>query len=332
MKIKGFPNSSGSGQWRLIHPFKYLNKIGHQAVYRREGEKDEFNDLKQYDILIPQGVVSLDALTMMLELKRDCGVKIVMDFDDMIQVTPDNPNYKDHMVMDSCAILSSFAKFVDGITCTNEYLAEDLRKLNKNVYIVPNYMDLEYWKLPLPERGEKVRICYVGSVTHLLDLTGVADSIKRVLDKYGDKIELFMVGDLRWKEVFKGYPNVECFLGVPFDSYAHRLNGLAMDIGIAPLNDTPFNRSKSPIKWMENTIAGGVTLASPTVYSNVIKEGINGFIAQDSDEWFDKLCMLIDNKELRQKVWSNAYNEVINDYSLEKNIKEWEKVYQEILK
>lgn len=334
MKIKAFPNASGSGQWRLIHPMKYLARLGHQvSVHQtKEESKVDISELVGYDIIVPQGIIDLEALKTLLAIKNEYGTKIIMDFDDMIEVTKDNPHYKDHAIWDASAILQSFAKFVDGITTTNEHLRQYLLKFNPNVYIVPNMMDMEYWKLPIQKNEtDKVRICYVGSVTHLSDLKMAAPALKKILKKYKDKVELVMVGDLRWREVFKGFNNVDCLLGVPFENYASRLNGLAMDIGIAPLRDNEFNRCKSNIKFLEITIAGGVTVASPIVYSDTIVHGVNGFIANNTEEWVKYLSMLIESPTLRKSVHSRAYSEVMDKYDLSKGIKQWESVYKKIL-
>lgn len=333
MKIKAFPNSSGSGQWRVTHPLKYLERLGHAVSIKMSdvGATTTPDELVGYDAIIPQGVIDLEALKLILSIRRDYGTKIILDFDDMIEVTKDNPHYKDHELWDASPILQSFAKFADGITTTGEHLANYLRKLNKNVYILPNCMDLEYWQYPIKKNTtDKVRICYTGSVTHLFDIKLIASALKEVLTKY-QNVELVMVGDLRWREVFEGFNNVDCLLGVPFESYAMRLNGLMMDIGIAPLRKNNFNLCKSPIKWMENTIAGGATVASPTVYDRVINHGINGFLATTRADWVKYLSELIENTHLRKKMQSRSLDEVLSKHSLAKNIKKWEKVYETII-
>jgi glycosyltransferase involved in cell wall biosynthesis len=191
---------------------------------------------------------------------------------------------------------------------------------------------LEYWQqTPHLNETDKVRICFVGSVTHLTDMKTIAVALKEVLKKYPDKAELITVGDLRFREVFKDTPNVECFLGVPFEAYADRLNGLGMDIGICPLRDTKFNRCKSHIKWMENTMAGGATVASPTVYDRVIRHGENGFLAKTKEDWVKYLSILIEDPTRRKIIRSTAFSEVISHHSLASHVRDWEKVYETIL-
>ena len=333
MKIRGFPNNFGSGYWRMIHPGKYLSKLGHTVVVESGNDKLTYKDeLVGWDIIVPQGVVDLEALKTLLEIRNEYGTKIMIDFDDMLKVGEDNPHHQQHEVLDAVEILQSFTRFVDGVTTTNDFLAERLKEFNKNVYVVDNYMDLDYWQLPLKKNTtDKIRICYVGSVTHILDIELVAPALKKILTKYKDKVELIMVGDLRWREYFEGFNNVECQLGVPFESYASRLNGLGMDIGIAPLRDTEFNHCKSTIKWMENTIAGGVTVASPTKYNLVINHGENGFIANTTDEWVNYLSQLIEDATLREKMHSRAYKDVVQNYSLGSHAYEWENIYKSVL-
>ena len=51
---------------------------------------------------------------------------------------------------------------------------------------------------------------------------------------------------------------------------------VGIDIGCCPLDDHPFNRSKSPIKAWEYALSGAAVVASPTVYGRVIRHAANG--------------------------------------------------------
>lgn len=327
LKIRSWGNQSGSMQWRLIHPMKYLNKLGHQCEVNSAGFTPE--DM-YYDIFVPQGIVDVNFLVKLIEFQKGYSKKIVMDFDDFMKVNPDSPHYKEHEVADALAMLTSFARRCDMLTTTNPILAKELSFYNENVKIVPNYMDLEVWQYPIERRDDdKVRICWMGSITHLRDMGMVVDVLKRIMDDF-PQVELQLMGDMRMKDLFEGYP-VEVSMGVPFESYPQKLNGLKMDIGICPLLDNLFNLCKSPIKHWEVTIGGGATICSPTVYDSVVVEGKTGFIANNENEWYEKLSFLIKNKEKRLQMWGNAYDNLINNFSLKEHINEWEKVYQSVL-
>jgi len=111
MKIKAFPNSSGSGQWRVTHPMKYLQRLGHTISLKKSdvGATTTIDEILGYDAILPQGIINIEALKLILAVRRDYGTKIILDFDDMIKVMRDNPHYKDHKIWDASPILQSFA-------------------------------------------------------------------------------------------------------------------------------------------------------------------------------------------------------------------------------
>lgn len=329
MRVRAWPNGSGSGWWRMLHPLHRVSTRGHYCEVTDEAIDP--NKLHDFDILIPQAIVDIKGLLTLRELQVTEGKRISTDFDDFIKVTKDNPHYQEHQVTDALRMLRSFCKFVDQITTTNDYLAERLRKYNPNVKVIPNYMEMDVWKLPIKRHDNgRVRICWVGSITHILDIAMLVNPLKRIMDDFKDQVEVVFMGDPRARELFEGYP-IEIVLGVPFETYPTKLNGLGMDIGLCPLRDTRFNRCKSHIKWFENTIAGGATVASPVVYGDVIKEGIDGYIARNDDEWYEKIADLIRNPDKRLKMWQTAYDRVTTKYALENHVDEWENAYRSLV-
>jgi glycosyltransferase involved in cell wall biosynthesis len=92
-----------------------------------------------------------------------------------------------------------------------------------------------------------------------------------------------------------------------------------IDIGLLPLiQKTRFNRAKSPTKLFEY-----MAMAKPTVSSNIgeagriIKDGVNGFLADTPQEFLKKLKILIDDPGLRQALGGAAREDAVRDYSLE---------------
>jgi glycosyltransferase involved in cell wall biosynthesis len=52
------------------------------------------------------------------------------------------------------------------------------------------------------------------------------------------------------------------------------------------------------------------------VNSDIIEDGRNGFLASTTDEWVDKLSLLIDNADLRRKMGIEARRTVEERYSV----------------
>jgi hypothetical protein len=102
--------------------------------------------------------------------------------------------------------------------------------------------------------------------------------------------------------------------------YPKFLSKTKWDIGIAPLVDSEFTRSKSHIKWMEYSMYKIPTIASQ-VYPyfmnsfgiDTIKHEETGLLVKPS-EWFDALEDLILHKDKRKKLGENAFNYIKNNW------------------
>ena len=79
--------------------------------------------------------------------------------------------------------------------------------------------------------------------------------------------------------------------------------------------------------------AGIPTIMSPVgVNSEIIKDGENGFLAGTTEEWVEKLSILIDSAELRNKFAINGRKEVENKYSIDANKEKYTAAMQLVLR
>ena len=62
--------------------------------------------------------------------------------------------------------------------------------------------------------------------------------------------------------------------------------------------------------------------------TEIIQDGVNGFLAKDEKEWIEKLSLLIKNSELRQRLGRAGRKTVEERYS----VKVWAPRYVEIIK
>lgn len=74
------------------------------------------------------------------------------------------------------------------------------------------------------------------------------------------------------------------------------------------------------------------TIMSPVgVNTEIIQDGINGFLASSEQEWFDKLSLLIESKELREQVGKAGRKTVIENYSVEANKQKYLELFNKII-
>jgi len=101
------------------------------------------------------------------------------------------------------------------------------------------------------------------------------------------------------------------------------------DIGIMPLPDDEWAKGKCGLKALQYMAMGIPCVASPVgVNTEIIQDGVNGFLAKDEKEWIEKLSLLIKNSELRQRLGKAGRKTVEERYS----VKVWAPRYVEIIK
>ena len=64
--------------------------------------------------------------------------------------------------------------------------------------------------------------------------------------------------------------------------------------------------------------------------AEIIESGFNGFLAKigDVNDLADKMRLLLDSKELREKMGENGYNYVRKNHNWEKLVEEYLKIYK----
>jgi len=104
-------------------------------------------------------------------------------------------------------------------------------------------------------------------------------------------------------------------LGVPWSesSEVESLGGL--DVGIMPLPNETFEKGKCGYKLIQYMACSLPVIASPVgVNNDIVKDGINGFLVQSEEEWYQAINMLLSNFSLRQRMGRSGREMVLRNY------------------
>jgi hypothetical protein len=208
---------------------------------------------------------------------------------------------------------------------------------NKNVQVLPNFLDDQIWHLKPPAKtkhDEKLIIGYMGGTTHQPDLQMVEPVIQNLLNSYSNKIEFHTWG-IQPPDSICHHPAVVWHDQIVWNypEFASYFQIQGVDIFIAPLVDNIFNKSKSSIKYLEYSSLGAPGVYSKLQpYSNVITHGETGFLASSYDEWNNYLVQLIENSELRFNLATNAQQDIQSKWLLSKNAHLWLTTYHQAYK
>jgi glycosyltransferase involved in cell wall biosynthesis len=78
------------------------------------------------------------------------------------------------------------------------------------------------------------------------------------------------------------------------------------EIAFMPLSDTPFNRVKSDLKFIEAGACRVASLASPVVYAASLEDGHSGLLFHNEDDLRDRLLRLLSMPELARAIGDAA--------------------------
>lgn len=77
----------------------------------------------------------------------------------------------------------------------------------------------------------------------------------------------------------------------------------SFDIGLMPLHDDPYDCAKEGYKIKEYMAAGIPVVCSPVGHNReLVQDGINGYLVRSSQEWEDRLVVLVRDPELRARM------------------------------
>lgn len=191
---------------------------------------------------------------------------------------------------------------VDLVYASTPYLQQHLNsKIPKQRFCCTTYPPYLRHLLREYDRQDKktVTIGYMASKGHQEDLTMILPALIRILKNYPQtRFETFgtieMPSELApFTDRIKSHKGTGDYL-----QFLQKLYDLNWNIGLAPLQDTAFNRCKSVVKFIEYTSCGIPTIASNINVYNQFVSGTEILLAF-SDDWYSAIQRMIEDKALR---------------------------------
>jgi glycosyltransferase involved in cell wall biosynthesis len=243
--------------------------------------------------------------------------KIIYDFDDAIWLTDKNRESFVERMLRWRSKAGFICRWSYRISCGNAYLAGYARKFNSRVVINPTTIDTETLHNPkrytVERDPSRITIGWTGSHSTLKYLDGIVPVIQRLEEKF-HRVTFLIIAD-RNPEL-----PLDHVTFIPWSKEHEARDLLKMDIGIMPLPDDEWTRGKCGFKALQYMAMEIPCVASPVgVNTEIIDQGINGFLAGNAEEWVASLEKLINDATLRIVMGQEGRKKVEALYSVSSN-------------
>ncbi len=200
---------------------------------------------------------------------------------------------------------------VHAIQVSTPTLSTILGTLNPEVAVFPNAIH------SLPDvrnfLDPRVLTLFFGALNREPDWAPLMPVINAAAEKAGDRLRFCVVHDQAFFNALRTPHKVF----TPTCDYSTYLTLLGQcEISLMPLGNTPFNRAKSDLKFIEAGACRVAALASHIVYAGSIEDGRTGLLFHNPEELRDRLLRLVAMPELARGLGDAARSYVAGERML----------------
>jgi glycosyltransferase involved in cell wall biosynthesis len=225
------------------------------------------------------------------------GKNYILDYDDNVW-----EDYRGKKLLEGK--YDDLVKNAAGVVVGNDYLEDNVRKLNPNVIKIPTVINLDLYQKTLPiKKIDRFSLVWIGSsitYRYIETFASTFQELAKTLD-----FDLIIIASKTLET--RAIPGVSMkFYDWSSETEISLLK--QSHVGIMPLSDDPFSQGKSGFKLIQYQAAGLPSVASPVGENcTIIQEGINGFLPKTQKEWIDAITQLCHNSDLYLAYADNSH-------------------------
>ncbi|MHC1726606.1 MAG: glycosyltransferase [Syntrophobacteraceae bacterium] len=268
--------------------------------------------MRDADVLILNNICDADLLPVIRD-RKDRGKLTIFEISDDIETPPESSDaWGFYQQSNNLLLLKRLAHYCDAVQFGTPVLESKYRYLNSRTRVFPNQMLIDPFKRPEKTDG-KILVGWGGSTGHYRDVANISAHIMRWVMSRSDVNLCLMCNEKIW-ELFDNLPagRKRRFPVGSINDYYRFVSHL--DIGLAPLEDTPFNRSRSDLKVLEYAVHGAVPVAQAVgPYPLCIEHGRTGFLFNTPGDLVATLDYIASDESVRARVSNSAREYVLRE-------------------
>ena len=191
-------DKSGVGKFRSVDPHVKLQNLYPDDFHVDIDYEPRLNDInywKKYQIVhFHRSFGNIDQCPDVIKYLSNTGIIMIADLDDYWLPTKEHPIHQLIVENKMNQKIIANLKAADYVTTTTELFANEIRKFNKNVIVLPNAIDPNepQFKQETP-KSDKIRVGWLGGSSHLHDLK-LLDGMVSKLQPLQDKLQYYVCG------------------------------------------------------------------------------------------------------------------------------------------
>lgn len=300
--------------FRLVYrPGNYVRKA---ATFTRLAAKrfDFLRHLSDYDLifiyreLLPIGPAFVERLLMSKNRSP-----VVFDFDDAIFLPSVSEANRLISALKFPAKVATIIARSTRVIAGNEFLADYARRYNPAVTMIPTCVDTTRFAPAAHRANPRPVVGWIGSPTTSSYLKALVPVLQQVAARR--RFTLRVSGASEPIEVpGLTVENIPWSLDREVELFS------TCDVGIYPLADDQWSRGKCGFKAIQFMACGvPVVAAAVGVNQEIVRDGVNGYLAATDSEWVEKLDRLIADPALRARFGEAGRQTIESRYSLRIN-------------
>ena len=323
--------NDGDAEYRMHAPLRQLGKIPGVITIDCHFSHRHLPALAELaDVLVVQFINDWELLSL-CQRRRETGRVTVFEandyFFDLQPWSPIGEAWLDRTVQE---LYLKWLATADGVQTSTSALAQKWRERGSTeVAVFPNQLaSID----PLPDVPDRpLTVGWGGSPGHFADWYQLSPLLTKWLAAHPDVHLSVMTHELAHSFVQLEPDRYHFTKFGSLSDYVQFLRSL--DIGLAPLIPTDYNRGRSDVKFLEYASQGVVGIyADLEPYQSSVRHGVTGLLSQSPEQMIEQLESLRLDPEFRVRLRKQAYEYVVGHRQLSDNARlriDW---YRSLLK
>ena len=264
---------------------------------------------KTYDVVFVQREANMLG-TVFFETWIAKKTKMIYDFDDSIWLQNVSDANRSLAFLKDPNKTAKLIGIADLVLAGNHYLNDYASKYSSTSIYFPTVVDTDVY-VPHIYEDKPVCIGWSGSFSTVPYFKMIVPVLEKLKQKYGDAITFSLIGDSSYSNDTLGLKGQDWSADREIEMLSH------LDIGLMPLPDDEWTKGKCGLKALLYMSMGIPAVVSDVgVNSEVVEDNVTGYLCRSTDDWFERLSILIENQSKRVEMGKRGRDTVIHKYSV----------------